>query len=230
MFIPLHDDTPHQVIRFQWVSGAIMLINLAAFLWLRYGPGGGEAAEVAVMQNYGVVPLFITQAQAIPAGLLTIPPPATLLTYSFLHAGWGHLVTNLLFIWVFADNVEDAFGRVSFVLFYLICGLAAGLVHVVMMPGSPDPLVGASGAVAGILGAYLVLYPRARVWVLLFLRLPLRLPAAILVAGWIGLQVLALVVSTDPGVVAWWAHIGGFAAGLVLTLLLKRRLAAPRTP
>jgi membrane associated rhomboid family serine protease len=224
LFIPIHDDTPHHVIRFQWVSGLFMTINVLLFLYTRYGLGG-EAGELTAMGNYGVVPLVLLNAGSVPADLIGLPPPLTLFTYSFLHGGWGHLVTNLLFIWVFADNVEDAFGHAAFALFYVLCALAAALTHALMLPDSGQPLVGASGAVAGILAAYLVLFPRARVWVLLFLRLPVRLPAWVLLASWIGVQVWALVAEPADGVaVAWWAHVGGFSAGLGLTLLLRGRL------
>ena len=196
----------------------------------RYGLGG-EPGELAAMNDYGLVPLLLTQSGSIPAGLSAIPAPLTLVTYSFLHGGWGHLLTNLLFIWVFADNVEDAFGHASFGIFYLLCAIGAALAHALMVPGSDAPLVGASGAVAGILAAYLVLFPRARVWVLLFLRLPVRLPAWVLLAGWIGVQVAGLFMMQPKGVaVAWWAHIGGFASGLVLTVLLRGRLITAKLP
>ena len=230
MFIPVHDDTPHQVIRFEWASGIIMASNVLLFLLTRYGLGG-EPGELAAMGSYGVVPLFLFHAGSVPAGLVDFPPTLTLLTYSFLHGGWGHLITNMLFIWVFADNVDDAFGHAAFILFYLLCALAAAMTHAVMMPDSGQPLVGASGAVAGILAASLVLFPHARVWVLLFLRLPLRLPAWALLLSWIGVQVWALLAVPPQGVaVAWWAHIGGFAAGLLLTVVLRGRLITPKTP
>jgi membrane associated rhomboid family serine protease len=230
VFIPIHDDTPHHVIRFQWVSGAFMLVNFLLFILTRFGLGG-EAGELAVMNDYGMVPLLLTQSGAVPAALSQIPAPLTLVTYSFLHGGWGHLLTNLLFIWVFADNVEDAFGHASFALFYVLCAIGAAFAHAVVMPASGEPLVGASGAVAGILAAYLVLFPRARVWVLLFLRLPVRLPAWLLLAGWIAVQVAGLFMVQPTGVaVAWWAHIGGFATGLVLTVLLRGRLITQNRP
>lgn len=226
MFIPIHDDTPHHVIRFQWISGAIIILNAALFLLTRYGLGG-EQAELAAMGNYGLVPLWLFNAGSLPPGFAEVPPPFTLFTYSFLHGGWGHLLTNVLFIWVFADNVEDAYGHAGFIFFYMLCAIAAALTHALMVPDSGQPLVGASGAVAGILAAYLVLFPKARVWVLLFLRLPVRLPAWAVLTSWIAVQFIALFVVPPEGVaVAWWAHIGGFAAGLAFTLLLRGRLRA----
>lgn len=230
MFIPIHDDTPHHVIRFQWVAGVIMLANLALFIFTRYGLGG-EAGEMALLSHYGMTPLLLLHLGDAAPGLSEVPASLTLLTYSFLHGGWGHVLTNILFIWVFADNVEDAFGHAGFAIFYVLCAIAAGLAHALMLPESDQPLVGASGAVGGILAAYLVLFPRARVWVLLFLRIPLRLPAWLLLAGWIGVQVAGLLLVEPKGVaVAWWAHIGGFGTGLALTLLLRGQLITQNPP
>lgn len=230
MFIPIHDDTPHHVIRFQWVAGFIMLANLGLFILTRYGLGG-EAGELAAMNDYGLTPLFLLHLGNLAPGLSEIPASLTLFTYSFLHGGWGHVLTNLLFIWVFADNVEDAFGHAGFAIFYVLCAIGAALSHALMLPQSDQPLVGASGAVAGILAAYLVLFPHARVWVLLFLRIPVRLPAWALLASWMAVQVAGLLMVEDQGVaVAWWAHIGGFGTGLALTLLLRGRLLTQNPP
>ena len=110
----------------------------------------------------------------------------------FLHAGWLHLISNMLFLWVFADNVEDAFGYFAFVLFYLLCGIAGALAHVLMSPDSPAPLIGASGAVSGVIGAYALLYPKARVWILLFFRIPLRISAIWVLGGWFLLQIFSV--------------------------------------
>lgn len=229
MFLPIHDDEPHHVIRFQWVSGGLMLANLLVFLGLRYGLG--EGGENLISARYGLTPSFFLGTGPVPDGLNPIFPPLTLLTYSFLHGGWAHLITNLLFIWVFADNVEDAFGRFSFLVFYFTCAAVAGLSHVLQMPLSAEPVVGSSGAVAGILAAYMVLFPRARVWVLLFLRIPVRLPAWILLASWIGMQLLALALAEKGDApIAWAAHVGGFACGLVITFWLRKRLFSPKSP
>jgi membrane associated rhomboid family serine protease len=155
-----------------------------------------------------------------------IPEALTFVTYQFLHAGWLHLISNMLFLWVFADNVEDAYGHAGFLLFYLLTGIAGGLVHVLMQPASASPLIGASGAVSGVLAAYAILFPRARVWILLFMRIPIPLPALWVLGGWFALQLLNLffVAPTGDIDVAWWAHIGGFVAGLGLTFLLRSRL------
>jgi membrane associated rhomboid family serine protease len=144
----------------------------------------------------------------------------------FLHAGWWHLISNMLFLWVFADNIEDAYGHAAFAFLYLMSGVVAALLYVLMAPASDIPLVGASGAVSGILGAYVVLFPHARVWILLFLRIPLRIGAAWVLGGWFLLQIFSWWMdSGNPEAgVAWAAHVGGFIAGAALTFALRRRL------
>lgn len=222
MFVPLHDDTPLRVIRFQFVSGAIIAANIVIFLMT--GAFTSEQTLWAVASGFGVVPVELIDFSSPPGS--PVPEPLTLITYQFLHGGWLHLGSNLLFLWVFADNVEDAFGYAGFLIFYLLCGIAAALVHTVIEAHSPAPLIGASGAVSGVLASYLLLYPRARVWILLFMRIPLRIPAAWALGGWFALQLLSvLIASADDEVqVAWWAHIGGFLAGLLLTFVLRSRL------
>jgi membrane associated rhomboid family serine protease len=219
MFIPLHDDTPLQVIRFQFVTIAIIALNVVIFLFT--GAFSGDAVLASFEQSFGVVPTELLHSP-IAAGVL--PEPVTLVTYLFLHAGWMHLIGNMLFLWVFADNVEDAFGYAGFAIFYLLTGVIGALTFVYMAPQSPNPLIGASGAVSGVLAAYLVLYPRARVWILLFMRIPVPVPAIVVLGGWFLLQVFSLAAAGPEDDVAWWAHIGGFTAGLVLTLLLRNRL------
>jgi membrane associated rhomboid family serine protease len=163
----------------------------------------------------------------VPGWVETVREPLTLITYTFIHGGWLHVISNMAFMWVFADNVEDAFGHIGFLLLYFVCGIIAAGAHIVANPDSTIPLVGASGAVSGILGSYIVLFPRARVWVLLFMKLPLRISALWALAGWIGFQVLSLYVDDGQNevLVAWWAHIGGFAAGFIITVLFRRTLA-----
>lgn len=220
MFVPLHDNTPLKVIRFQFVTLAIIVGNVVIFLMT--GAFQSDLFLANVATSFGVVPSDITLG--VPQS--PIPEPLTFVTYMFLHAGWIHLISNMLFLWVFADNVEDAFGYFAFTLFYLLCGMAGALVHVMMTPDSPAPLIGASGAVSGIIGAYVLLYPKARIWILLFYRIPLRISAIWVLGGWFLLQVFSvLTAGTDSDVqVAWWAHIGGFIAGLVITLVLRSRL------
>ena len=224
VFVPFHDDNPLRVIRFQYVTGAIIIINIAVFLMT--GAFTSEESLAMLASGYGIVPAELTHAISPLPGANPIPEPLTLITYQFLHAGWMHLISNMLFLWVFADNIEDAFGHPAFLFFYLVSGIAGGLLHAVMEPSSPAPLIGASGAVSGVLAAYLLLYPRARVWILLFLRIPIRLPAIWVLGGWAVLQLISMAITTSDKTIdiAWWAHIGGFSAGLAMTILMRSRL------
>ncbi len=170
-----------------------------------------------VYHDWALVPQRVMQGQGYP----------TLVSHMFLHGGWMHLIGNMLFLWIFGDNLEDEMGRFGFLLFYLATGLAAAGLQIAADPGSGVPMVGASGAVAGVMGGYLLLYPRARVDVLLFFVVFFRvfaLRAWIVLALWFGLQLFAGF--STPGAeadVAYWAHIGGFLAGLALTLPVWRR-------
>jgi membrane associated rhomboid family serine protease len=224
VFVPLHDDTPLKVIRFQFVTLTIIVGNLIIFLMT--GAFQSDQVLAGVATSFGVVPSDLTHAASQNIPYSPIPEPLTFLTYMFLHASWMHLISNMLFLWVFADNVEDAFGYFAFALFYLLCGIAGALAHVAMTPDSPAPLIGASAAVSGVIGAYVLLYPKARVWILLFFRIPLRISAIWVLGGWFLLQVFSvLTAETGSEVqVAWWAHIGGFVAGLAITLVLRSRL------
>jgi membrane associated rhomboid family serine protease len=224
MFVPLHDDAPLQVIRFQFVTLTIIAGNIIIYLFT--GAFQSEQLSMNVAASFGVVPAdFINGAsQNIPYN--PIPAPLTFITYMFVHASWMHLLTNMLFLWVFGDNVEDAFGYVGFALFYLLAGVAAAGLHVLMSPGSGAPLIGASGAISGVLGAYVLLYPRARVLMLMFVPIPIRISAFWVLGIWFAIQIFSLVQANGNGAVevAWWAHIGGFLAGMLLTLVLRSRL------
>jgi|SRR5437868_11906664 len=223
MFVPLHDNTPLKVIRFQYVTGALIIINVITFLMT--GAFSSEQTLWAVATGYGIVPVELLHVVSAYSVYNPVPEPLTLITYQFLHGGWMHLLSNMAFLWVFADNVEDAFGHFGFLLFYLLCGIAAGMLHTLMQPDSGAPLIGASGAVSGVLASYLLLYPRARVWILLFMRIPLPISAFWALSGWFALQLLSIfIASEDELQVAWWAHIGGFLAGLILTFVLRSRL------
>jgi membrane associated rhomboid family serine protease len=223
MFMPLKDDTPLHVIRFQYVTAFIIAVNIVIFLLT--GPLAGEQAQVLLETGYGVVPSELLDLTRVPNPEFNpVYEPMTLFTYMFLHGGWLHLIGNMAFLWVFADNVEDAFGPLLFTLFYVICGVLAALIHVALNQNSHAPLVGASGAVSGIMAAYLLLYPKARVWILLFLRLPVPVPAWVALGGWILWQIAGLFFPQQQGeAVAFWAHIGGFLAGLVITAILRLR-------
>jgi membrane associated rhomboid family serine protease len=158
----------------------------------------------------------------LPAEFDFVPTTATYVTYAFLHADILHLGGNMLFLWVFGDNVEDALGHFRFLVFYLVCAAAGAYLHGLMAPDSSIPLIGASGAVAGIVAAYLLLHPMVRVWVLAFARIPLRIPAWIVLALWIALQFgMLLFVAEDE--VSWAAHVGGIMMGAFLVLFMRRR-------
>ncbi|MDP3525983.1 MAG: rhomboid family intramembrane serine protease, partial [Hoeflea sp.] len=143
------------------------------------------------------------------------------ITYSFLHGNLLHLGSNMIFLWVFGDNVEDAMGHIKFLIFYFLCAAAGAFVHGLLLPESEGPLIGASGAVAGVIAAYLMLHPRVRVWVLVLGRVPLPLPAFIPLLFWVGFQFVMVVTDVD-GEISWGAHIGGIIAGAILVLFLRR--------
>jgi rhomboid family protein len=224
MFIPLSDENSLKSIPFQYVTVILIAINIAVF-----------AVEVmglseAAIAGYAVVPRELIEVSVFGAGALPNPTPfqgvavperLTLVSYMFFHGDIFHLVGNMLFLWVFGDNVEDAIGHVKFLLFYLACGIFAALVHTYMTQNSSVPLIGASGAVAGVIAAYLMLHPRVRVWVLALKAVPLRISAMFALGAWVLMQIV-MVILPQVGPVAWWAHIGGLLAGAVLIIFLRR--------
>jgi len=218
VFLPLKDDNPLRYIRFQYATVTLILVNVIVFFWQ---VSLAEGALNDVMMTAGVVPNTVFGAAMLPAWLGELPSEATLITYMFLHGDWLHLLGNMVFLWVFGDNIEDAMGSLRFVLFFLLCGIAAGLAHVFMHAGSDAPLIGASGAIAGIIGAYVMLYPRVWMWTLAFMRIPLKLPAFVVIGAWIATQIFFVYAGIDDGT-AWWAHLGGLAAGALLVVVFKR--------
>ncbi len=223
MFLPLKDSNPLRVIPFQMVTVTIIALCVGVFVWQSLLP---VRAAVAATLSYGVIPAVLFDLQQLPPQLTVIPAELTVVTSMFLHADWLHLGGNMLYLWVFGDNIEDSMGHVRFVVFYLLCGTAAVLTHGLIDPASTTPLIGASGAISGVLGAYLVLHPKVRVIALVLPWLPLPLPAYIVLGGWILLQVVnAYVDGAIPaeGGTAWWAHIGGFVAGALLIVPMRRR-------
>lgn len=217
--IPISDDNPG--ITAPIVSWAIIAACVAAYIWqLSLGP-----RETQAIMALGFVPLSLFQHIAPPSGPFDVPAGATLFTSMFLHGGLLHLGGNMLFLWIFGNNVEDAMGHLKFLAFYLLCGVAAALTLAFMQPASPIPMVGASGAISGVLAGYMLLYPRAQVTVVVPLGIifyPLAVGAAWVVGFWFVLQLVSAAFSdpSQPGV-AFWAHVGGFIAGLVLTPILK---------
>lgn len=219
MFVPLRDDNPLRVIRWQWVTVGIIATNVLVFLLQMTAPGQIYTASFAEIPSE----LIGSGGRAAygPQDQLAVPEALTLITYQFLHGSWIHLIGNMLFLWVFGDNIEDAMGHMRFLVFYLLCGIAGGLAHAVMTPTSDIPLIGASGAVAGVISAYLILHPRVRVWVLAFRFIPLRISAAWALGAWIATQFVMLAIP-DETPVAWWAHVGGILAGAFLIVFMRR--------
>ena len=187
------------------------------------GAGAGEGENFAAIA-FGHVPSVANDLKSLPANYQVIPDNVyvlTALSSAFLHADIWHLGGNMLFLWVFGDNVEDALGHIKYLIFYLACAFAATWFHAYVFYDSDAPLIGASGAAAGIVAAYLVLHPKMKVWVLFFSRIPLRLPAGLALGGWVLFQ-LFMFVSDPQNSVSWAAHVGGIVAGIVLVGLLKR--------
>lgn len=205
---PIRDHNPSG--RRPYVTFTLIALN--ALIFLAYWPGGSEAQINNVFMNWGL----------IPARLLQGDGAATLMTSMFLHAGWMHILGNMLFLWIFGDNLEDEMGHLGFLLFYVLSGLAAAFAQTAMDLNSVVPMVGASGAIAGVMGGYLLLFPKARVDVLfifiIFFRI-FAIPAWIVLGVWFGIQLFSgLSVPGDMGGVAYWAHAGGFVGGLILGL------------
>ena len=208
------------------VTYALIGLNILAFFVELAQPS--EGALQSFIQAWGVVPREYSSARDLPP-LIPLPFWSTLVTSMFLHGGWMHLGGNMLYLWIFGDNVEKMMGAARFALFYLACGLAASFAHIVFGPGSGVPAVGASGAISGVLGGYLLLFPRNRIRVLTRGGIA-EVPAIVVLGFWIVIQLfsgigsMATTSETGGGGVAYMAHIGGFAAGL----LLVRLMASPR--
>jgi membrane associated rhomboid family serine protease len=221
LFIPLRDDNSLKSIPFQYVTVGLIAVNILVFLLEVSGLSHAAVASFAVTPRELLGGTALLAPSSFSEDGYAIGEEATLLTYMFFHADVFHLVGNMLFLWVFGDNVEDAMGHLRFLVFYLACGVFAALFHAWMLPDSDLPLIGASGAVAGVIAAYLMLHPRVGVWVLAFKVIPLRITAGLALGVWIALQVV-MVAMPDMGPVAWWAHIGGLIAGAVLILFMRR--------
>ncbi len=221
MFIPLRDDNSLKSIPFQYVTVGLIAVNILVFLLEVSGLSHAAVASFAVTPRELLGGTALLAPSSFSEDGYAIGEEATLLTYMFFHADVFHLVGNMLFLWVFGDNVEDAMGHLRFLVFYLACGVFAALFHAWMLPDSDLPLIGASGAVAGVIAAYLMLHPRVGVWVLAFKVIPLRITAGLALGIWIALQIV-MVAMPDMGPVAWWAHIGGLIAGAVLILFMRR--------
>ncbi len=221
MFLPLHDANPIRHLSFPFVTYGIIALNVLVFL-IQLGHGTGRSFDEFAI-TFAAVPIYFLEASA-PDRLPFLPDGVTLFTYAFLHADWLHLGSNMLFLWVFGDNIEDALGHWKFAVFYLACAAVSALIYILFALGTYTWLIGASGAVAGVMGAYIVLYPHAKVYVLfrLMIPIPLPIPALWMLGVWAALQVFYLVIGDDSPV-AWTAHIGGLIAGALLCIPMKRR-------
>jgi membrane associated rhomboid family serine protease len=220
--IPLKDDRASA--SRPYVTSSLIALCSAVFIWQQ---SLGETASRHAVIGLGAIPAVLLTDARLPPEFDWIPRSATPFTSMFLHAGWFHLLGNMLFLWIYGNNVEHAMGHVRFLVFYLLCGLAALFAQALADPHSAYPIIGASGAISGVLGAYLLLFPRARVLTLVLLPFfftTVRVPAMLLLLVWFAAQLLsdAAVAGAHSGV-AFRAHIGGFMTGLLLVALLKRR-------
>ena len=219
---PLHDDNPTTLAPI--VTVGLIVACTVVFLWQ---VGQSPAEQERLVYALGLIPAVVFGKEALPPDLVMVPAKLTVLTSMFLHGGWLHLIGNMLYLWIFGNNIEDSMGHGRFIVFYLLCGIAAALAQSLPDPGSVVPMVGASGAIAGVLGAYLVLFPLARVLVLIplgFLSRLIRVPAVIVLGFWFVLQFISgASLAGNEGGVAYWAHVGGFIAGVILIVPFRRR-------
>ena len=221
--IPLHDDIPSR--RRPIVTWLLILANILAF---SYELTLGQGAPEAFFYTWAVIPHEVTAAwRSLWGGRVDLEAFVPVFTAMFLHGGWLHIGSNMLYLWIFGDNVEERLGHWGFLVFYLVAGVAATALQVGLNPASTVPNLGASGAIAGVLGAYLLLYPDARVLTLVFLGFfltTIRISALWLLGIWFALQAVrgfAEIGSADGGGVAWWAHVGGFVVGMIVGAILR---------
>ena len=224
MFIPLKDDNPTS--RVPFVTVLFIVLNAGVFFYQLFSPEGLQY----FVYKMGAIPYEITHFKTLSLVIMEsreplarLSPPLTLIASMFMHGGIFHLVFNMLYLWIFGNNIEDFLGPARFIIFYLLSGLGASLAHILFHPNSQVPMIGASGAIAGILGAYLILYPQARVLTLVFLFFFIRIiaiPAYFVLGIWILIQVLNV---GAGGGVAWFAHIGGFLIGIALVKIFTKQ-------
>ncbi|MFO7893124.1 MAG: rhomboid family intramembrane serine protease [Longimicrobiales bacterium] len=227
---PLRDENPTELV--PYITLALIAINVAVWIMVQ-GAGLDMQALQQSVCTYGAIPSEITgQTSTLPRGFRGLQCPTggltwgAILTSMFLHGSWMHLIGNVWFLWIFGNNIEDSLGHGRFLLFYLLTGAAAAAGHILSAPGSPVPMVGASGAISGIMGAYLLLYPRVRILTLFFFVIFIRiipLPAWVMLGYWFLIQLLSGTATGGASGVAFWAHVGGFVAGLALVKPFENR-------
>lgn len=232
MFVPIHDDNP-----LRHITRPVVTWGIIAICCIIYGLEA-SGMEHKVLASFAIVPLELLRVGVFggaamgPNDALAVPERYTLVSYMFLHGDIMHLAGNMLFLWVFGDNVEDALGHLRYALFYVFCGIAGGLAHAFMLPSSAIPLIGASGAIAGVITAYVLLYPKVLVWVLAFRFFPLRISAAFALGAWILTQFAMLAVpyvvpEANIGPISWWSHIGGILAGAAALFAIGNPTSGP---
>ena len=215
MVIPIYDNDPlERKSNRPYVTFALIAINIAVHAFMT---GTSDRVATEILLNFAMFPVAVS-GEAVTGGFM--PPSLTVVTYMFLHGGWMHVLLNMLFLFVFGDNIEDALGHGRFLVFYLLCGIAGGAAHALAAPLSNVPLVGASGAIAGIIAAYMMIRPCARITVLIFGFIPISL-ASYWVLGFWALSQVWHVFSLDKSDTAWWAHVGGLAAGAILIVVMR---------
>lgn len=220
---PLKDDNPTTILPV--VTWALIAVNVMVFLYqFSLGPSLGQLFAY----KYGMIPAVVTGERTLPQRVDAVAPAGSLFTSMFLHGGWMHLIGNMWFLWIFGNNIEEAMGHLRYLIFYLLCGVCASVCHIVFNPDSVLPSIGASGAISGVLGAYTLIYPHARVWTLIFFFFFIRvlyIPAAFFLGIWFVMQLLSgsASIGQQGGGIAFWAHVGGFVAGVLLVGFFKKR-------
>ncbi len=226
--IPVHDDNPTHII--PWVTMALIAACVLTYIWqVLHDPHGQQVIVYAL----GVIPAVLIEDAALAPEISWLPAGMTIFTSMFLHGGFMHLAGNMLYLWVFGNNIEDAMGHVRFIVFYLLCGVIAVYAYALPESGSVIPMIGASGAISGVLGAYLLLHPKARVLVIIplgFYPLSLRLPAVFVLVFWFVMQLVNSFSNNEQGGIAFAAHIGGFIAGMLLIVVFKHKSIPIRHP
>lgn len=233
MLFPIRDDNPH----FLTPVVTVGLIAANVLMWISVQGFGSEPSLSRSVCTLGLIPaevLGLYPAQGpFPCPMTTAIAWHTVVTSMFLHGGWMHLIGNMWFLWIFGNNVEDSMGHGRFLIFYVVCGLAAAGAQAGADPDSAVPMVGASGAIGGVMGAYIVLYPRVHVHMLIFLGFfitTIAVPAVWMLGYWLLIQVIGGIANKGGGGVAFWAHIGGFAAGALLIFLFKNKRLLKKHP